>query len=141
MRPPLTGTAAGVPFTALPPDSGGAAPLIVTWHMHAPPCSDAAFAAALPMHGLPAWRVHLGMPGCGARMAGGRMDAVRQLVRDDALRSYLDPLVRQAAAESRALDRALERLRDWLQQPAARSCLPLDAPVPSRRSSESSEDE
>ncbi|MBL1065549.1 alpha/beta hydrolase [Streptomyces sp. 7-21] len=111
MRPPLTGTAAGVPFTALPPDSGGAAPLIVTWHMHAPPCSDAAFAAALPMHGLPAWRVHLGMPGCGARMAGGRMDAVRQLVRDDALRSYLDPLVRQAAAEFPA---ALASLRAQL---------------------------
>ncbi|WP_410657628.1 alpha/beta hydrolase [Amycolatopsis sp. lyj-112] len=99
MNSPITGTAAGVPFTALPPDGDGAAPLIVTWHMLDAPRSDAAFAAALPMHGLPAWRVHLGMPMCGARMVDGNMDAGAELMRKDVLMSVLHPFVQQAAEE------------------------------------------
>ncbi|RKN36772.1 alpha/beta hydrolase [Streptomyces hoynatensis] len=111
MDAPLTGTAAGVPFTALPPADGGAAPLIVTWHMLDAPRSDAAFAAALPMHGLPAWRVHLGMPMCGARMVDGSMDAGLELLRRDVLMSALYPFVRQAAEEFPA---ALASLRAQL---------------------------
>lgn len=99
MQSPITGTAAGVPFTALPPADGGPAPLIVTWHMLDPPRSDAAFAAALPMNNLPAWRVHLGMPMCGARMVDGSMDAGLELLRTDVLMSALYPFVRQAAEE------------------------------------------
>jgi hypothetical protein len=99
MDSPITGTAAGVPFTALPPADDGAAPLIVTWHMLDAPRSNAAFAAALPMNDLPAWRVHLGMPLCGARMVDGSMDAALELVRKDVLMSYLYPFVRQAAEE------------------------------------------
>ncbi|HVV10537.1 alpha/beta hydrolase [Amycolatopsis sp.] len=99
MYPPIRGTAAGVPFTALPPPGDGPAPLIVTWHMLDAPRSDAAFAAALPMDGLPAWRVHLGMPMCGARMVDGRMDAAERLMRKDVLMSYLYPFVQQAADE------------------------------------------
>jgi len=99
MHSPITGTAAGVPFTALPPADGGPAPLIVTWHMLDAPRSDAAFAAALPMNDLPAWRVHLGMPMCGARMVDGNMDAGLELMRDDVLMSFLYPFVRQATGE------------------------------------------
>jgi dienelactone hydrolase len=111
MHPPITGTAAGVPFTALPPVGAGPAPLIITWHMLDAPRSDAAFAAALPMDGLPAWRVHLGMPMCGARMVDGSMDAGMALVREDVLMSYLHPFVRQAAEEFPA---ALEAVRAQL---------------------------
>ena len=99
MHPPITGTAAGVPFTALPPAGGGAAPLIVTWHMLDAPRSDAAFAAALPMHDLPAWRVHLGMPMCGARMVDGRTDAIVALFQKDPLMAFLYPFARQAVEE------------------------------------------
>ncbi|RCW40508.1 hypothetical protein DFQ14_111158 [Halopolyspora algeriensis] len=99
MDSPITGTAAGVPFTALPPADDGPAPLIVTWHMLDAPRSDAAFAAALPMIGLPAWRVHLGMPMCGARMVDGSMDAGLELLRTDVLMSALYPFVRQATEE------------------------------------------
>jgi dienelactone hydrolase len=99
MDSPITGTAAGVPFTALPPADGGPAPLIVTWHMLDAPRSDAAFAAALPMNDLPAWRVHLGMPMCGARMVDGSMDAGLELMRKDVLMSFLYPFVRQATEE------------------------------------------
>ncbi|NYH80675.1 hypothetical protein FHR84_004041 [Actinopolyspora biskrensis] len=99
MHSPITGTAAGVPFTALPPNDDGPAPLIVTWHMLDAPRSDAAFAAALPMNGLPAWRVHLGMPMRGERMADGSTAAISELIREDALMSFLHPFVRQAAEE------------------------------------------
>ena len=99
MLSPITGTAAGVPFTALPPADDGPAPLIVTWHMLDAPRSDAAFAAALPMNDLPAWRVHLGMPMCGARMVNGSTDAIVELFRKDALMSFLYPFVRQATEE------------------------------------------
>jgi dienelactone hydrolase len=111
MHPPITGTAAGVPFTALPPADGGPAPLVVTWHMLDAPRSDAAFAAALPMAELPAWRVHLGMPMCGARMVDGSMDAGLALMREDVLMSFLWPFVRQATEEFPA---ALAAIRQQL---------------------------
>jgi pimeloyl-ACP methyl ester carboxylesterase len=109
----ITGTAAGVPYTALPPARAidGPAPLIVSWHMLDAPRTDAAFAAALPMTGLPAWRVHLGMPMCGARMVDGRVDAAIELAREDALMAFLAPFTHQAADEFPA---ALAALRDQL---------------------------
>jgi len=85
--------------------------LIVTWHMLDAPRTDAAFAAALPMIGVPAWRVHLGMPMCGARMVDGRVDAILELARKDALMAFLAPFVYQAADEFPA---ALVALRDQL---------------------------
>ncbi|MFF0493983.1 alpha/beta hydrolase family protein [Nocardia sp. NPDC004068] len=109
MTAPIIGTAAGVPFTALPPVGGGVAPLVVSWHMLDAPRSDGAFAAALPMNGLAAWRVHLGMPMCGARMVDGRVDAVVALAREDPLLAYLAPFVRQASAEFPA---ALAEIRE-----------------------------
>jgi pimeloyl-ACP methyl ester carboxylesterase len=109
----ISGTAAGVPFTALPPAGNltGPAPLIVTWHMLDAPRTDAAFAAALPMTGVPAWRVHLGMPMCGARMVDGRLDAAIELAREDALLAFLAPFTHQAADE---FPPALTALRDQL---------------------------
>ena len=106
----ITGTAAGVPFTALPPSGGDIdrAPLIVTWHMLDAPRTDAAFAAALPMAGVPAWRVHLGMPLCGSRMVDGSLDRHVELAREDILLAYLGPIIDQAAEEFPA---ALAELR------------------------------
>jgi dienelactone hydrolase len=91
----ITDTAAGVPFTALPPAGGGPAPLVVTWHMMDAPCTDAAFAAALPLTGVAAWRVHLGMPWCGPRS----YPEGRELSRRDPMMLYVEPVVRQAAEE------------------------------------------
>jgi dienelactone hydrolase len=108
---PITGTAAGVPFTALPPAVDGPAPLIVTWHMMDAPCTDAAFAAALPLHDVPAWRVHLGMPLCGARSLPDRDAAFVELVQRDIVLAYIEPVVRQAADEFPA---ALAELRERL---------------------------
>ncbi|RSM80276.1 alpha/beta hydrolase [Amycolatopsis sp. WAC 01375] len=108
---PVTGTAAGVPFTVLPPSTevSGPAPVVVAWHMIDAPRSDAAFAAALPLAGVPAWRVYLGMPLCGARMVDGSMDALLERARRDAMLAYVDPVVAQAALEFPA---ALAELRE-----------------------------
>src|SRR5919202_2848450 len=111
MHSPITGTAAGVPFTALPPEGDGPAPLIVTWHMLDAPRSDAAFAAALPMHDVPAWRVHLGMPMCGARMVDGRTDAIVELFQKDPVKLFVHSFVQQASEEFPA---ALESIRAQL---------------------------
>lgn len=110
---PISGFAAGVPFTALPPEGGGAetAPLLVAWHMLDAPRSDAAFAAALPLAGMAAWRVYLGMPLCGARMVDGSMDAGIALVQRDPLRAYTQMMVHTAADEFPA---ALASLRTQL---------------------------
>ncbi|ETK34365.1 alpha/beta hydrolase family protein [Microbispora sp. ATCC PTA-5024] len=105
----IRGAAAGVPFTALPPAVPVAepAPLVVTWHMMDAPCTDAAFAAALPLARVPAWRVHLGMPWCGDRAwDGGREEAFL-----DPMMRYADPVVRQAVEEFPA---ALAELRERL---------------------------
>jgi pimeloyl-ACP methyl ester carboxylesterase len=99
MHSPVTGTAAGVPFTALPPVHDGPAPLIVTWHMLDAPRTDAAFAGALPMTDVPAWRMHLGMPMCGARMVDGSTAAIEELFRKDPLMAFLHPFVQQATEE------------------------------------------
>ncbi len=111
MEDPVTGTAAGVPFTAVPPSAevSGPAPVVVAWHMIDAPRTDAAFAAALPLAGVPAWRVYLGMPLCGARMVDGSMDAVVERAMRDAMLAYADPFVRQAALEFPA---ALAELRE-----------------------------
>jgi dienelactone hydrolase len=103
----ITGWAAGVPFTALPPagDPAASAPLVITWHMMDAPRSDAAFAIALPLIGVPAWRVHLGMPLVGRRPVEGAYEAA---LADPMLR-YVDPVVTQATDE---LPAVLDELRD-----------------------------
>src|SRR5213593_2964404 len=107
----ITGVAAGVPFTALPPAHGGTAPLVLTWHMLDAPRSNAAFAAALPMAGVPAWRVHLGLPMCGERMVNGSLEAIMELATGDTLHAFADGLSRQAVEE---LPAALAALRQQL---------------------------
>jgi predicted esterase len=70
---PVHGTAAGDPYVALPPtavDAAASGPtrLIVAWPGFDPPRTAAALAAAVPMTGVPVWRVFLDLPG---RSPGG----------------------------------------------------------------------
>jgi pimeloyl-ACP methyl ester carboxylesterase len=106
---PFDGEAAGVPFTALPPavPTPDPAPLLITWHMMGPPSTHAAFAAALPLAGVPAWRVHLGLPWAGSRPPLG----TREDVLGNPVLNYIHPVVSQAAAEFPA---ALQSLRATL---------------------------
>ncbi|MGH2896686.1 MAG: alpha/beta hydrolase family protein [Solirubrobacteraceae bacterium] len=99
----IAGLAAGVPFVALPPDGGpGPAeepPLIVAWHLNAPPRSAAAMAAALPLTGLSAWRAYLDLPMHGRRQLPGGLEEFMRLGYDDAVLHAFAPQVDQAVAE------------------------------------------
>jgi dienelactone hydrolase len=105
----ITGTVGGVPYVALPPPrDGDGAPLVVAWHMMDPPWTEAAMAAALPLAGVPAWRVYLGLPMFGARTPAGGFEEVTRLGAEDFPLKLFGPVVEQAAAEAPA---AIEDLR------------------------------
>jgi dienelactone hydrolase len=100
---PITGTAAGVPFTALPPrDDAALAPLVVIWHLLDPPRTDSAMAAALPMAALPAWRLYLGLPLTGRRLPAGGFEDLMRLGYADGVLNLLGPILSQAAGEAPA---------------------------------------
>ena len=107
----VTGHAAGVPFVALPP-AGGArafAPVVVAWHLLDPPRTESAFAAALPLDGLDAWRVYLGLPLSGSRLPAGGPDELIRRGYEDAVMNIHRPVIYGAAEE---LGRAYAELRD-----------------------------
>jgi pimeloyl-ACP methyl ester carboxylesterase len=110
--PAVTGDAAGVPYVAFSaaPDVERA-PLIVVFHMMDPPRSERAMAAALPLEGVPACRVYLGLPMFGARMPEGGQDEFMRLGYEDALTNLIAPVVEGAAAE---LPAAVASLREQL---------------------------
>ncbi|MGH3670995.1 MAG: alpha/beta hydrolase [Pseudonocardiaceae bacterium] len=100
---PISGTAAGVPFTALPPrDDVPRAPLVVVWHLMDPPCTDSAMAAALPMTALPAWRLYFGLPLTGRRLPAGGFEELMRLGQADAVLNLYDPILSQAVDEAPA---------------------------------------
>ncbi|GAA2074968.1 hypothetical protein [Actinomadura alba] len=90
---PRVGTVAEVPYVALPPTAvdaprDGPPGLILGWHGFDPPCTEAAFAAAVPMTGVPAWRVYVGLRPPGGGPAG---------VRDQVYLDLFGPAVEHAA--------------------------------------------
>jgi pimeloyl-ACP methyl ester carboxylesterase len=110
---PITGHAAGVPFLAFPPAGGppASAPAVVAWHLQDPPRSEAAFAAALPLQGLDAWRVYLGLPLSGSRLPEGGVDELMRLGFEDAVLKLHRPVVYGATEEFRP---AFQELRKQL---------------------------
>ncbi|MFC7326240.1 alpha/beta hydrolase [Marinactinospora rubrisoli] len=106
---PLAGTAAGVPYLAIPPAHHvESAPMIVGLHAFEPPRSEAALAGTLPMAALTAWRFYLGLPLFGARLPEGGVAEVNRLGQSDYLIELYGPVIEQAAAE---LARAVAELR------------------------------
>jgi len=101
MTTPLIGTTSnGVPYLAVPPANDAAtAPVIVLWHLMDAPRSEAAFAAALPLDGLDAWKVYLGLPTFGARSLPGGVGEVMKLLATDAPGLVHGPVHSQAAEE------------------------------------------
>jgi predicted esterase len=110
---PATGMVAGVPFLAVPP--GGRpdepAPIVVAWHLMDAPRTEAAFAAALPLSGLDAWRIYLGLPMFGSRTVAGGFEEFMKLASEDAVLNIYGPVCDLAAAE---FEPALAELRDRL---------------------------
>jgi predicted esterase len=105
----ITGSAAGVPFVALPPASGrrSNAPFVIAWHLMDAPRSEAAFAAAVPLQGLDAWRVYFGLPMTGARLPVGGPDELIRLGFADAVLNLKQPIVLGAADEFSSAFRAV----------------------------------
>jgi pimeloyl-ACP methyl ester carboxylesterase len=100
------GVAAGVPYVVLPPETRRPdAPTVVAWHLNDPPRTERAMAAALPLAGLDAWRVYLGLPLSGARTPPGGLD---KLGYEDAVLKVYGPIVFGATEEFPA---ALAHLR------------------------------
>lgn len=96
----ITGTAAGVPFVAVPPPGGTAdAPVVVAWHLMDPPRTEAALASALPLDGLDAWRVYLGLPLHGSRFPDGGVEELMRRGYEDAVQNLYGPVSAQAAQE------------------------------------------
>lgn len=101
-REAITGTAAGVPFVALPPNDverRSTAPAVVVWHMLDAPRTESAFAAALPLDGLDVWRIYLGLPLSGSRLPAGGLDGLMRLGYEDAVLNIQGPITDQAADE------------------------------------------
>lgn len=106
------GTAAGVPYIAAEPEtSAGAGRLVAVLHLMDPPRSEAAMAAALPLAGVDAWRVYLGLPMFGARAPAGGLEEIMRLAFDEPLLKLIAPVIEQAAAE---LPSAIDALRSEL---------------------------
>jgi len=97
----LTGVAAGVPYHAVPPvrASRSSAPVVAAWHLMDPPRTEAAFAAALPLEGLDAWRIYLGLPLTGSRLPAGGVEELMRRGYEDAVLNLQGPISNQAAEE------------------------------------------
>ncbi|MDG4826805.1 prolyl oligopeptidase family serine peptidase [Asanoa sp. WMMD1127] len=94
MTPVQHDTAAGVPITVLAPqDPSRPAALVVAWHLLDEPADPARMAALLPLAGLDAWRVYLGLPLTGDRTPPGGPDF------SDVVANVFEPIVRLAAEE------------------------------------------
>ena len=72
---------------------------MIAWHLMDPPRTEAALAAALPLDGLDAWRIYLGLPMMGSRLPEGGFDEFMRLGSEDAVMNLYGPVCRQAAEE------------------------------------------
>ncbi|MDP9435838.1 MAG: alpha/beta hydrolase [Actinomycetota bacterium] len=84
---------------------------MIAWHLMDPPRTAAAFAAALPLQGLDAWRVYLELPLCGSRLPAGGAEELMRLGYQDAVLNLHEPITTRGAEEFPA---ALAELRDQL---------------------------
>jgi pimeloyl-ACP methyl ester carboxylesterase len=81
----------------------------VAWHLLDPPRTEAAFAAALPLHGLDAWRIYLGLPMTGLRPPLGGWDELMRLGYEDAVLNLWMPVIYGAVEEFSPAFAALRR--------------------------------
>jgi len=98
--------AAGVPYVAVPPENERPdAPVVVAWHLADPPRTESALAAALPLAGLDAWRIYLGLPMHSSRSID-HAEYLR-LAYEDAVVNHFGPISAQARSEFPAAYAAL----------------------------------
>ena len=100
--PVFVGELARVPVIVRPPANGTRpdAAVVLAWHLQDAPSTEAAFAAALPLDGLDAWRVYIGLPLSGSRLPPGGRDELMRLGHEDAVMNLQGPVSEQGAAEA-----------------------------------------
>ena len=86
------------PYVVVPPAGGprSDAPVVIAYHLLDFPNNERAFAAAVPLDGLDAWKVYLGLPLSGARTPAG---GLWPLLMDDAVLKVHQHVVFGALAE------------------------------------------
>lgn len=115
----VQGVSAGVPFLAVAPAQPRPdAPVVVLWHLLDPPRTIEAFSSALPLQGVDAWKIYLGLPLTGSRQPEGGMAELARLAADDAVMNVHEPISRAAALELPAVLEALAAQFPWPQRPA-----------------------
>ena len=88
----------GVPCVVVPPEHERPdAPVVAAWHLADPPRTETAMAAALPLAGLDAWRIYLGLPMHSSRSIDP--DEYMRLGYEDAVVNMFGPIAAQARAE------------------------------------------
>jgi pimeloyl-ACP methyl ester carboxylesterase len=109
-----------VPIVVLPPNRGrDQVATVIVWHLHDPPRSERAMAAALPLRGLDAWRVYLGLPLSGSRLPAGGLNAFFALGYTDAVLKLYGPTVHQAIDEFPSAFAELRRRHGLAEGPIA----------------------
>src|SRR5438552_9584066 len=88
----------GVPYVVVPAASADA-PVIVAWHLLDPPRTEVAMAAALPLDGLDATKIYLGLPMSGSRTPAGGIDEIMRLGMEEPVMNLHWPIHEQAVAE------------------------------------------
>ncbi|MFG1996746.1 prolyl oligopeptidase family serine peptidase [Actinoplanes sp. NPDC048988] len=85
-----------VPHVVLPPSGGPRpeAPVVVGYHLLDAPRTPSAFAAAVPLDGLDAWKIYLGLP-----LPTSDRDELRRLLGEDAVLSLYQHVLFGALAE------------------------------------------
>ena len=99
----------GCPVSSSVEPAGGArpdAPVVIGYHLLDPPRTEVALAAALPLDGLDAWRIYLGLP-----MSGARAQDLWPLLAEDAVRNVYEPVAFGALEE---FPEAYGKIRDRL---------------------------
>jgi hypothetical protein len=115
----MQGVSVGVPFLAVAPSRPRPeAPVVVLWHMMDPPRTAEAFSAALPLRGVDAWKIYLGLPLTGSRLPAGGMAELMRLAAGDAVMNLHEPISRTGAVELPAVLEALAAQLGWRHRPA-----------------------
>ncbi|MBU2667393.1 hypothetical protein KOI35_28165 [Actinoplanes bogorensis] len=85
-----------VPYVVKEPVGGARpdAPVVIGYHLLDSPRTEVALAAALPLDGLDAWRIYLGLP-----MSGARGQDLWPLLAEDAVLKVYEPIAFGALAE------------------------------------------
>ena len=90
-----------VPYVVIAPERGprADAPVVVAYHLLDVPNTESGFAEAVPLRGLDAWKVYLGLPLSGARTPAGGVAELERLAMEDAVLNVHGPVTLGAVAE------------------------------------------